>query len=309
MKTIVDLFNILHVAFSVAQSQSMKEKGTFTEDDVGLYYHKVLDSVIGIAKTHGKIIFANEGRGSLEWRRQIYPEYKANRKKDETYQIFKDHLNDVERLLSYFPSKNISVPGAEADDVMYALATYFADNGEDVLVITGDRDIAQLINYSDKIKVYSPTLGKFREKQPNILLEKAIVGDPSDNIPGIPRVGIKTFEKALVDRTVWDAKIQPNYSIVENFLKIVDLSKAPAHLKEEAIIQYNSNDYTEFDPQSIEQFMFEHSLVEHANRWSRNLDDINMALYTCEMTKVERKAVDEVDLDDVESMLEYINNL
>lgn len=92
MKTIVDLFNILHVAFSVAQSQSMKEKGTFTEDDVGLYYHKVLDSVIGIAKTHGKIIFANEGRGSLEWRRQIYPEYKANRKRTKRIRYLKTIL-------------------------------------------------------------------------------------------------------------------------------------------------------------------------------------------------------------------------
>lgn len=309
MKTIIDLFNMLHVDFSVAKSQAIKEKGTFTEDDVGLYFHKVLDSVIGFAKSYGQLIFANEGKGSLDWRRSIFPDYKANRKHDDTYQIFKDHLGDVETLLSYFPSKMISVDGAEADDVMYGLATYFADNGEDVMVITGDRDIAQLVNYSDKIKVYSPTLRIFREKQPNLILEKAIVGDPSDNIPGIPRVGIKTFQKALEDKLLWETKIESNREIVNKFIKIVDLSKAPANLKEEAIIQFNSKDFSEFNPQEIEMFMFDHALNEHLTRWSIDLADINTAIYKNNSTEVSAREIQAADITEVESMLDFINNL
>ncbi len=309
MKTIVDLFNCLHIAFNVAKTQAIKEKGTFTELDVGLYYHKVLDSVISISKEYGRLIFATEGRGSLDWRRSIYPEYKANRKHDDTYQIFKDHLKDVERLISYFPSKVIDVPGAEADDIMYGLATYFADNNEDVLVITGDRDIAQLVNYSDRIRVYSPTLRLFREKQPTLILEKAIVGDPSDNIPGIPRVGIKTFEKALNDKNIWNTKIEPNMDVVNKFVQIVDLSKAPANLKEEAIIQNNLKDYTEFDPQAIEMFMYDNGLKEHLNRWSSDLSDINMALYKNDATEVGDKDIKTADVDEIESMLDFINNL
>ena len=234
-----------------------------------------IKTVIGYSKSYGQLIFADEGRGSLEWRRSIYPEYKANRKHDDSYQIFRDHLKDVDELLSLFPTKKIAVEKAEADDVMYALATYFADEGEDVLIITGDRDIAQLVNYSDKIKVYSPTLKIFREKQPNLILEKAIVGDPSDNIPGIPRIGIKTFEKAMTDKNIWNSKIQPNIDIVNRFIKIVDLSKAPAFLKEEAILQYNAKQYREFDPQSIELFMFNNGLKEHLSKWSNDLSDIN----------------------------------
>lgn len=310
MKTIIDLFNMLHIDFNVAKNQAMKEKGTFTEDDVGLYYHKILDSVIWAAKDYGQVIYADEGRGSLDWRRSIYPEYKANRKHDESYQIFKNHLKEVEELITYFPSKTISVDGAEADDVMYALATYFADNGEDVMIITGDRDIAQLINYSDKIKVYSPTLRMFREKQPNLILEKAIVGDPSDNIPGVPRIGIKTFEKALTDKTVWNAKILPNKDIVEKFVKIVDLSKAPANLKSEAIIQYNSKEFTKLDAQSIELFMYNNQLNEHLTRWPNDLGDINMALYKNELIETtSEQEVKQASEDEIESMLEFINNL
>lgn len=309
MKTIIDLFNILHVNFSVAKTQAIKEKGSFTEDDVGLYYHKVLDSVIGFAKEHGQVIFANEGKGSLDWRRSIYPEYKANRVHDDTYQIFKNHLNDIEKLISYFPSKTISVNGAEADDIMYGLATYFADNGEDVLVITGDRDIAQLTNYSDKISVYSPTLRIYREKQPTLILEKSIVGDPSDNIPGIPRVGIKTFQKALQDKDLWNIKIEPNRDIVNKFIKIVDLSKAPANLKEEAIIQYNSQDFSEFNPQEIEMFMFQHGLNEHLSRWPNDMSEINLSLYKNNSTEVSAKEIETADLNEVEDMLNLINNL
>lgn len=310
MKTIIDLFNMLHIDFNVAKNQAMKEKGAFTEDDVGLYYHKILDSVIWAAKDYGQVIYADEGRGSLDWRRSIYPEYKANRKHDESYQIFKNHLKEIEELITYFPSKTISVDGAEADDVMYALATYFADNGEDVMIITGDRDIAQLINYSDKIKVYSPTLRMFREKQPNLILEKAIVGDPSDNIPGVPRIGIKTFEKALTDKTVWNAKILPNKDIVEKFVKIVDLSKAPANLKSEAIIQYNSKEFTKLDAQSIELFMYNNQLNEHLTRWPNDLGDINMALYKNELIETtSEQEVKQASEDEIESMLEFINNL
>lgn len=310
MKTIVDLFNILFVAFNVAKAQATREKGEFTEEDSGLYLHKVLDSVIGIAKDYGQVIYANEGRGSLDWRKSIYPEYKANRKKDESYQIFKDHLSEVLDLISHFPTKIISVDGAEGDDIMYSLSTYFADNNEDVLVITGDRDMAQLLNHSDKIRVYSPTLRVFREKQPSILLEKAIVGDSSDNIPGIPRIGAKTFAKALADKNVWNAKILPHKEIVQQFLKIVDLSKAPANLKSEAIIKYNSSDYNNFDPQYIENFMFQHGLKEHLNRWQNDLSDINMALYT---NKIEldstKEEIDTMNLNEVESMIDFINNL
>lgn len=310
MKTIIDYMNMMMIGFSVAKSQAIKEKGNFTEEDVGLFYHKVLDAIIANTREHGQLIFADEGRGSLDWRRSIYPDYKANRKHDESWQVFRDHLRDVGELVSYFPTKKISVDGAEADDVMYALATYFADAGEDVLIITGDRDIAQLANYSDKIKVYSPTLRKFREKQPNLILEKAIVGDPSDNIPGIPRIGIKTFEKALTDRSVWDAKIQPSINIVNKFVKIVDLSKAPSFIKEEAILQYNSKEFNKLDAQSIELFMYNNGLNEHLSRWSQDLSEINMALYKGELVDTAgEKAVETTSMDDVELMLDMINNL
>ena len=309
MKTLIDTFNMLHVAFSVSVSTAVKEKGEFTEDDVGLYYHKVMDALVFYAKTYGDVIYISEGRGSLDWRRNIFPDYKGNRKHDDVYQIFKNHINDVKELIGYFPCKMIEVQGAEADDVIYSLAKHFSDAGEEVMVVSSDKDMVQLLNISDKIKVYSPVSKEFRTPNKNIILEKAIVGDRSDNIPGIPRIGIKTFEKAMNDKSVWDAKIQPHIDEVNRYIQIVDLSKAPKFIGDEAILQEESSQYSKFDPASIEKFMYDNALNDHLGRWNNDVAEINMALYYGNPDESAKKDVELTNLNDVEDMLSFINNL
>ena len=104
---------------------------------------------------------------------------------------------------------------------MYGLATYFADNDEDVTVITSDRDMVQLLNYSDKIKVFNPIRKEFREKQPNLILEKAIVGDSSDNIPGVPRIGEKTYAKMVIDKNLMTEKTKGFETIFQKYVSIL----------------------------------------------------------------------------------------
>lgn len=310
MKTLLDTFNMLHVAWSVSTSNAMKEKGTFTEEDIGLYYHKVMDALILNAKTYGEVIYVSEGRGSLDWRRSIFPDYKGNRKHDDLYQIFRNHIDDVKELISYFPCKIIEIPGAEADDVIYSLAKYFSENDEEVLVVSSDKDMVQLLNLSDKIKVYSPITKEYRVKNENIILEKAIVGDRSDNIPGIPRVGIKTFEKALTDKKLWESKIEPNIDIINKYIQIIDLSKAPSFISNEAILQYNNSEAHKFDQASIEKFMYDNSLKDHLSRWNNDISEINMALYYSDSSDNSgNKSIELTKLEDVEDMLNFINNL
>lgn len=309
MKTIVDLHNVLHVCFSVARSQAIKQAGVFTEEDIGLFYHKVLDSVISLCSNYGEIIFCNEGRGSLDWRRSIFPEYKKNRKHDDSYHIFIDNLKTTEELISYFPCKIIGVKGAEGDDVMYGLATYFADNDEDVTVITSDRDMVQLLNYSDKIKVFNPIRKEFREKQPNLILEKAIVGDSSDNIPGVPRIGEKTFAKMVLDKNLMTEKTKGFENDISKYVQIIDLSKAPEFIKPEAIVQYNAVEFNEFNPQKIEAFMLDYGMVEHLNRWQSDISNINIAIYENAVREKQQFSVEQTKLTDIEEMLTMINGI
>ena len=74
----------------------------------------------------------------------------------------------------------------------------------------------------------------------NIIAEKAIVGDSSDNIKGLPRVGGKTFEKMLTDKTEW-AKIMgkgDNATLYETILDIVDLRRYPKEYHDKIIEEF-----------------------------------------------------------------------
>lgn len=120
-----------------------------------------------------------------------------------------DLSSQFEKARDFFKAAGVPVyskPGFEADDVIGTIA----DKAEgDVVVVTGDRDILQLIN--DKIKLYMPVTGLTNAKlydaaaatermgvPPELIPDyKALVGDPSDNYPGVAGIGPKTAEKLL----------------------------------------------------------------------------------------------------------------
>jgi len=106
-------------------------------------------------------------------------------------------------------------------------------------------------------------------------MEKAICGDTSDHIPGLYRVGPKTLEKMLVDKTLWNKKMAGgNQEIYESFLKIVDLSVFPEEKHEEAVKQFYEKDYNLFDPNQIELFYYENKMQDHLGRWGNEAGNI-----------------------------------
>jgi len=107
-----------------------------------------------------------------------------------------------------------SVPGFEADDVIGTIAEYVTKgqkSKENVVIVTGDRDILQLVDDKKGIKLYMPVAGLtnaklYGEKEAKERMGvpadkipdyKALVGDPSDNYPGVAGIGPKTAEKLL----------------------------------------------------------------------------------------------------------------
>lgn len=133
--------------------------------------------------------------------------YKANRKgmPEELAQ----QLPIVKELLTYMGVKIVECEGYEADDVLGTLSKACADSGNECYIVTGDRDSLQLVN--DKVTVrlattketviYTPA--KFEEDygfEPIHLIDlKALMGDSSDNIPGVAGVGQKTAGKLITD--------------------------------------------------------------------------------------------------------------
>ena len=139
------------------------------------------------ARDYGEIVLCTDAANP--WRREFFPNYKANRKKlreeDDkdwgvifnTLQIIKDELRDN------FPYRYMYVENCEADDIIAVLSKHIT---EDILIISGDKDFQQLQSF-DHVTQWSPNLNKQVVcEDPNLFLrEHILTGDKSDGIPNI----------------------------------------------------------------------------------------------------------------------------
>ena len=135
----------------------------------------------------------------------LYPDYKANRSPmpdDLRSQV--DPIHEVVALLGW---KVLAVPGVEADDVIGTLAHCAAQQGVDVVISSGDKDLSQLVN--EHIMVIDTMNDRRRDiagveaefgVPPRLMLDyQTLVGDQVDNVPGVPKVGPKTAVKWLLE--------------------------------------------------------------------------------------------------------------
>lgn len=129
-------------------------------------------------------IYIWDGPNSLAARRKLYPEYKAKRKPapENTYATMKL----FNRLLCMSKAIQIQVPGYEADDVIAKLARKYVTKHK-VHIHSNDADMLQLEGVTTDRK-------NFRVPPQWVRLYKSLVGDPSDNIPGIKGFGKKSWE-------------------------------------------------------------------------------------------------------------------
>ena len=158
-----------------------------------------------------KVVIVFDGVGGSNARRNLYPEYKANRHVNRmtNYSIFSSKEEETEsinnqmaRLIQYLkclPVTVIGIDGLEADDIIGYLSNKFQayNETESVTIMSADKDFLQLI--SDKVQVYSPVkkkvykpkdvLEEFGVSSYNFLNYKILMGDQSDNIPGVTGLG------------------------------------------------------------------------------------------------------------------------
>ena len=147
------------------------------------------------------------------FRDELYPEYKAHRSPmpdDLRAQIAPIH--EVVRLMGW---RVLDVPGVEADDVIGTLAVIAARQDIEVIVSSGDKDLAQLVN--SHITIIDTMNGKRRDLAgveaefgvpAHLMVDyQALVGDAVDNVPGVPKVGPKTAAKWLQQYGSLDAVV------------------------------------------------------------------------------------------------------
>jgi DNA polymerase I len=166
--------------------------------------------------THVAVAF---DRSEPTFRHEQYVEYKANRR--ETPADFRSQLSLIHEVLSALGIQQLSAAGYEADDVIATVAAQGVAEGMDVLIVTGDRDVLQLVSDDVTALMTRRGISDMTRFTPAAVQEKygltpdqypdfaAVRGDPSDNLPSIPGVGEKTAVRwiqefgslsALVDR-------------------------------------------------------------------------------------------------------------
>ncbi len=141
------------------------------------------------------------------FRHKAFPEYKATREKMPDELV--DQLPRIREVLKVMNIPLVEVPGLEADDVMGILAKKAEKQGLETYLVTGDKDFMQLV--SEKIKVYNPGRSGVDVSiiDPQAVVEKvgvtpeqivdylALIGDQSDNVPGVPKIGPVHAKKLL----------------------------------------------------------------------------------------------------------------
>ena len=166
-------------------------------NDESMIRHMILNSIRMYRKRYKEqygtnIILACDAGNN--WRRQYYPQYKANRKKSRDASDFDWNkawtiLSQVrDEIKENFPYKVIHIDGCEADDIIGTLVEQTQEFGhhEDVMIVSADGDFKQLQKYNN-VKQFSPlTKKEVKDDNPRLnLIDKILRGDAGDGVPNV----------------------------------------------------------------------------------------------------------------------------
>jgi len=193
---IMIIIDLNQVCISNIMAQIGNHTNLKIEED--LVRHMILNKIRMIRqkfKSYGDIVIACDGKNN--WRRQVFPLYKAVRradreKSDFDWQAIYDVLNKIrDELKNYFPYVVIHLEGAEADDIIASLVKEYGvqlnnENTEKIVIVSGDKDFVQLQRFTN-VEQYDPINKKMIvESNPEQFLKQHIIrGDKGDGVPNI----------------------------------------------------------------------------------------------------------------------------
>jgi 5'-3' exonuclease, N-terminal resolvase-like domain/T4 RNase H, C terminal len=224
----------------------------------GMLRHMILNSIRKNNrqfKDYGQMVICADSHSY--WRKQYFPQYKANRKKDRDeseidWPVVFETLDAVrDELRKYFPYHVLSVPLAEADDIIGVLVKNFSKN-EKIMIVSGDKDFIQLQAYPN-VEQFAPITDKLMTTDDPIkfLKEHIIQGDKKDGVPNFlspddvfVTEGTRQSSIRKAKLEVWltqdpsefcDEQQMKNYRRNE---KMVDLNQIPSEIQATILEEY-----------------------------------------------------------------------
>ena len=220
--------------------------------------------------THFAVIFDSARKN---FRNDIYSEYKANRA--EAPDDLAPQFEYIRKSVKAFNLPSIELLNYEADDLIATYAKQITNAGAKVTIISSDKDLMQLV--SDEVRLYDPmknkvigekeVLEKFGVKPKQVIDVQSLAGDSSDNIPGVPGIGVKTAAELInkyktLDTLLIKASEIPQNKRRETLLNNKDkalLSRKLVTLKDNVPVKDNSDDFIlkEVNKESLFNFLRE----------------------------------------------------
>ena len=226
-----------------------------------LLRHTILNSIRmfrnQFTKDFGEMVICCDGKDN--WRKKVFPEYKANRRKNREddptdwktlFELLHEMRDDISK---YFPYKVMHVEEAEADDIIAVIVRELSE--EPTLILSSDKDFIQLQKF-DNVKQWSPLQKKYVVGDPvESLFDKTIRGDTGDGVPNILSSddtliteGKRQTPVTKKKMELWRGKKPEDYcneAMLRNYHRnktMVDLEETPKSICINIINQYQSQD-------------------------------------------------------------------
>jgi 5'-3' exonuclease len=251
---LIDSNNLLHRVYWVHKSYAKNTSVPYLFLNSIRKYYNMFNPDVTYAAWDSKIL-----HGQSNFRKDSEVAYKQTRDRDQDEDIYR-HESTIKDLCNSLGIHNICPGVLEADDVIYWLSKHFKNDRKTVVSV--DKDLVQLVD--ENTNVFSPikneliTPENFEElneiPMAHFVSLKALVGDKSDNIEGVPRVGVKTAQKILLEGNIKDHLNDNDYKIYQRNLDLVDLSRAfNFHPDEEGIYNDQLESFRE-DSSNVNKF-------------------------------------------------------
>ncbi|PAL11376.1 DNA polymerase I [Peribacillus simplex] len=281
------------------------DKGVHTNSVYG--FTMMLNRILEEEKpTHILVAF---DAGKTTFRHESFKEYKGGRQK--TPPELSEQFPFIRELLDCFQIKRYELENYEADDIIGTLSLQAEKDGFEVKVISGDKDLTQLSSPSTTVSITKKGITEIEEYTPKHIHEKyglsplqiidlkGLMGDASDNIPGIPGVGEKTALKLLHQfetvenllQSIDEVSGQKLKEKIEEHKDLAILSKELATITREAPLEVsvNETEYTGMDQDRVISFYKElgfSTLIDKLDvTESAPLEQEKIEVHTAEMTE------------------------